>query len=79
MGDDPNKLDEFISKYESKKDETDESNYYESPISSFINGLKKKISHLPRTRYLFPRAQDLLKETTTNSSLSNVLYTEELI
>ena len=43
MGDDPNKLDEFISKYESKKDETDESNNYESPIPSFINGLKKDI------------------------------------
>ena len=44
MGDDPNKLDEFISKYESKKDETDESNNYESPIPSFINGLKKDIT-----------------------------------
>ena len=43
MGDDPNKLDEFISKYESKKDETDDNNNYESPIPSFINGLKKDI------------------------------------
>ena len=44
MGDNPNKLDEFISKYETKEDETDDSNNYESPISSFINGLKKDIT-----------------------------------
>ena len=43
MGDNPDKLDEFISKYETKKDKTDDSNNYESPIPSFIKGLKKDI------------------------------------
>ena len=43
MGDNPDELDEFIAKYETKKDETDDSNNYESPIPSFIKGLKKDI------------------------------------
>lgn len=43
MGDNPNKLDDFISRYETKKDKTDESKNYISPIPSFINGLKKDI------------------------------------
>lgn len=44
MGDDLNKIDEFISKYETKEDEIDKSKNYESPIPSFINGLKKDIT-----------------------------------
>lgn len=44
MGDNPNKLDDFISRYETKKDKTDESKNYISPIPSFINGLKKDIT-----------------------------------
>lgn len=47
MGDNPNKLDEFISKYDTKKekDENGKSKIiYQSPISSFIEGLKKDIT-----------------------------------
>ena len=43
MGDNPDKLDEFILKYETKKDRKGDSKDYESPIPSFINGLKKDI------------------------------------
>lgn len=46
MGDKPNKLDEFIQKYETKKekDENGEDKIvYQSPIPSFIEGLKKDI------------------------------------
>ena len=43
MGNNSDKLDEFILKYETKKDEKDDSKSYKSPISSFINGLKKDI------------------------------------
>ena len=47
MGDDPNKLDEFTQKYETKKekDEKGESKIvYQSPIPSFIEGIKKDIT-----------------------------------
>ena len=47
MGDNPDKLDEFITMYETKKekDETGKSIVkYQSPISSFIEGLKKDIT-----------------------------------
>lgn len=47
MGDNPDKLDEFIATFETKK-EKDESGKlivkYQSPISSFIEGLKKDIT-----------------------------------
>ena len=47
MGDNPNKFDEFIQKYETKK-ENDENGkdkiVYKSPIPSFIEGLKKDIT-----------------------------------
>ena len=43
LGDNPDKLDEFILKYETKKDRKGDSKDYESPIPSFINGLKKDI------------------------------------
>lgn len=47
MGNNPDKLDEFITMYETKKekDETGKSIVkYQSPISSFIEGLKKDIT-----------------------------------
>lgn len=46
MGDDPNKIDEFIQKYETKKEKDENGKdiiVYQSPISSFIEGLKKDI------------------------------------
>lgn len=47
MGDDPDKLDGFISKYETKKEKDENGKQkiiYDSPISSFIEGLKKDIT-----------------------------------
>lgn len=44
MGTDPDKLDEFITKHDSRIDEADPSKSYFSPIQPFINGLKKDIT-----------------------------------
>lgn len=47
MGDNPNKFDEFIQKYETKKEKDENGKdkiVYKSPIPSFIEGLKKDIT-----------------------------------
>lgn len=47
MGDNSNKLDEFIQKYETKKEKDENGKdkiVYKSPIQSFIEGLKKDIT-----------------------------------
>ena len=45
-------------------------------LPAFCNE-QKRISPRSRTRYPILKVLDLLKETTTNSNSSNVLYTEE--
>ena len=63
MGDEPDKLDEFLEKYEDSE-------------RVFVIELKR-ISPPSRIRYPIPSALDLLKETTTNSNSLSVLYTGE--
>ena len=64
MGKDEAKLDEYLKKYG------------ESEIQSFYNGIKKDI--LPvKNAISFSISLDLLKEITTNSKSSNVLYMVE--
>lgn len=73
MGDKIEKLDEFISKYEPKKDEEDERKSY-SPISSFVNGLKKDI-HPARNAISFPESSGFVEGNNNKFKLiKRILY-----